>query len=124
METADNYFQTGMNWIDRMPIEFWAVVLGLVLSLLLTQFLKRMLPIEIWTDAKHSERNYRLTIQAIAFFSGAITTFVAWPTPGAFRILVAIAVGLATPIFYFVAVRVARKIWANVEARLSGNPDP
>ncbi len=124
METIDNIVQTAVGWFAIVPVQVWSILLGLVLSLLLTQFVKRALPIEVWCNAdRHGERVYRLAIQAIAFISATVATFATWPAESAFRIYVALSVGLATPMFYFVAVRVARRVWSNVEARLSGNPD-
>lgn len=123
METLDNIIQTAVGWFAIVPVQVWSIALGLVLSLLLTQFVKRALPIEVWLNAdRHGERAYRLAIQAIAFVSATVATFATWPVGSPFRVWVALAVGLATPMFYFVAVRVARRVWSDVEARLSGNP--
>jgi hypothetical protein len=122
MEMIDNIIQTAVGWFAIIPVQVWSILLGLVLSLLLTQFVKRVFPIAEWCNARKSERVYRLVLRSIAFFSASIATFATWPAGSAFRIYVAIAVGLATPIFYQVGTAIAYRVWANLEARLSGDP--
>lgn len=122
METIDNIIQTAVGWFAIVPVQVWSITLGLVLSLLLTQFVKQVLPISEWCNARENERVYRLALRSFSFAAASIATFATWPEGSPFRIYVALSVGLATPMFYFVAVRVARRLWSNVEARLSGNP--
>lgn len=122
METIDNIILTAAGWFAVVPVQVWSILLGLVLSLLLTQFVKQVFPISEWCNVRENERIYRLALRSFAFVSASIATFATWPAESPFRIYVALAVGLATPLFYQVGTAIAYRVWSNLEARLSGDP--
>jgi len=120
MESITNGIQTANEWFALIPVEIWSIFSGLILSLFFTQFVKRVLPIDEWCKARNSEGLYRFTIRLIAFGTGFVATFYTWPGE-TFRLFVALSVGFATPTFYLVGTKIAYKVWARLEDRLTGN---
>ena len=121
METITSTIETVVGWFEIIPLKLWSIILGLMLSLLFTQFVKRILPISQWCKAEKSERIYRLILRLIAFFVAFIATYATWPADP-FRVFIAISVGLASPVFYLVGTSIAYQIWFDLERKLSGHP--
>lgn len=122
METITSWIEAVVGWFEIIPIRVWSIVIGLMVSLLLTQFVKSVFPIGLWCKVRQGETVYRTVLRSFAFFVAFAATFATWPSDDAFRIYVALGVGLATPVFYKVATSVAYRVWSNLEDRLSGDP--
>lgn len=122
METITSWITAIVGWFEIIPLRVWSIVMGLMISLLLTQFVKQVLPIGEWCKVRESERVYRLALRSFAFAVAFVATFSTWPADDVFRVYVAMGVGLATPVFYKVATSIAYRVWSKLEAKLSGDP--
>lgn len=122
METITSWIEAVVGWFEIIPLRVWSILIGLFLSLFLTQFAKRVLPIGEWCKVRESETIYRLALRSFAFGVAFAATFSTWPADSAFRIYVALGVGLATPLFYQAATAIGYRLWSRLEDRLSGDP--
>lgn len=96
-----------------------AVVIGLVFSLAVTQWLKFVLLNVDWLPDPR-----RWIIKAIALPIGAVATFAALPADMeiVLRALIGMATGASAPYLYQVATAVIGKFWPDVRAKLSVDP--
>ena len=96
-----------------------AIVIGLVFSLAVTQWLKFVLLRTHWLpDPK------KWIVRAIALPVGAAATFVAFPESIELevRALVSVCVGAAAPYVYQLVTAVLYRLWPQIEPRLSADP--
>ncbi len=96
-----------------------AIVIGLVFSLAVTQWLKFVLLHTAWLpDPK------KWIIRAIALPIGAAATVIALPADFEWvvRILIGIGVGAVAPYVYRIVTAVLYRIWPQLEPRLSVDP--
>lgn len=95
-----------------------AIVVALVISWCWTQATKGL---RLWrplTDAQH-----RWATRFGALLSGALPAFVLWPVHDASAVVMAIAVGMASPFLYALAVRLAVRKWPFLEQLVSARPE-
>lgn len=110
---------------------FTSMLLGLVVSFGLTQWIKGFLrlryyrrainPHDLMTQGEALAR-FKLEIRSIATAIGFVVTLLTWPD-GAwrFRIIWAIAVGVSAPIVYWIVIRWAAARWPAVAAYVSAD---
>lgn len=96
-----------------------AVLIGLVFSLALTQWLKFILLNVNWLPDPR-----RWLIKAIALPVGALATFVALPSEVevVLRALIGVSTGAVAPYVYQVGTAIIGKFWPDVRAKLSVDP--
>lgn len=96
-----------------------AVLIGLVFSLALTQWLKFILLAVHWLPDPR-----RWLIKAIALPIGAVATFAALPADMeiVLRALIGMATGASAPYLYQIATAIIGKFWPDVRARMSVDP--
>lgn len=96
-----------------------AVLIGLVFSLALTQWLKFILLHVNWLPDPR-----RWIIKAVALPIGAIATFVALPNSieVVLRALIGVATGASAPYIYQVGTAIIGKFWPDLRQKLSVDP--
>lgn len=96
-----------------------AVLIGLVFSLALTQWLKFILLNVHWLPDPR-----RWIIKAVALPIGAVATFVALPNEveAILRALIGLSTGAVAPYVYQVGTAIIGKFWPDVREKLSVDP--
>lgn len=96
-----------------------AIVVGLIVSLAFTQWVKFVLLHTPWLPDPR-----RWIVQAIALPIGAAATYVTLPDSIEWHIrgLVGLSVGAAAPYVYRVVTAVLYRLWPQLEQRLSVDP--
>lgn len=95
-----------LTWFERVPLLVWAIIIGLVVSWVLTQRVKGYFP------KKWRHENRQRAAQLTAFVSGSGMVLLLVPTR--IGIAVAIAVGLASPAAWNIVVALIAKRWPEV----------
>lgn len=119
LETVDQYLQTILGWFNIIPIEMWAVMAGLFIGGVVTQWVKRNFPMKILFPSL-SKAKQVMCIRVLALLASFLPTYFIWPSNGGLRLWAAIAVGFGSPMVYRIATFFAYKKWPDLEARLSG----
>jgi hypothetical protein len=113
-----NWLETILKAINLVLQEGAAlsILLGLAVSIGGTQYVKRL----EWFPSKSR------AIRALAFPLGFVATYFTWPVHGftGVRFFLAVAVGLAAPGVYWVAVQFIYRKWPHLEQKLSACPQP
>lgn len=114
MNSDDVNSAIGIYETLRQHGEVLAIVLGFLVSISLTQFVKQLR----WFPSK------RWLIRAMAVPLGAVVTFSAWPVHEftAIRFWIAVAVGGLCPPVYQAATWAIYKFWPGAEKHLSAAP--
>lgn len=95
-----------------------ALLAGLVTSWCITQGWKFVPAMKGLSDIRH-----RVLTRVIAFVTAAGPVASLWPLPGAPRWIWAIAVGVASPVAYTVAMRIAGHFWPWLANAASARPE-
>lgn len=95
-----------------------ALIVGFVCSLGLTQLFKHLPNLAVFSD-----RQFRWAVRVLAFGLGALPTWALWPEPGMPGILMAVVIGIASPLLYTVGVRSAVHFWPWLDPKVSARPD-
>lgn len=120
METLDNWITTAISWIDTIPVTGWAIIAGLLIGSMSTQWLKRTFPLAILApNMSLAKRKMSLRILALVF--SFCPTYFIWPDNNA--IWAALAVGFSTPAVYKMVLFVVYKKWPDLRTRLTGTGD-
>jgi len=93
------------------PAALWPLLLALAGSIVFTQAVKQWIP-ERWTY-----RQRRFTAQFVAFLSAVLIVLFTMPTR--LVIIAGAIIGVASPVIYFVAVRLIGMKWPFVREWLS-----
>lgn len=96
IESAVNF---ALNVIHNAPPMFWPLFLGWGVSAGLTQRVKFYMPLE-WPSKLRA-----FIAQGVAFWTGALTVAGLWPDK--YGVAAGVFVGIWSPVFYSVFVRVA-----------------
>lgn len=104
----------GLLFTDQ---RFMAVLLGLIISLAGTQFVKFRLP---WPPAW--EASHRWAVRAVSLPLGLIPTWRLWPDDGHVGFYVGLAVGFGAPTAYRIVTALIYRKWPDLEARWSARP--
>ena len=103
--------------VSVIPVQGWALVACWAASLLLTQWLKVLVPPQ-WP-----ERRRHWFAFAIGFVVGALITWQVWPDDP-YRATAALIGGLGAPLSYWMTVRLLGLLWPGARAWLSNNQGP
>lgn len=121
IETISEWLAAILSWMEIIPAEGWAVMVGLFIGFAITQWIKRNFPIKAMFP-KLTEAGQKRSIRLLALVTTAIPTFFIWPSNGEAdnALWAAIAVGFGAPIFYKVISFVVYKKWPDLRAKFSG----
>ena len=107
-----------LAWAAAIPVQGWAILLGLLGGGVVTQWLKRTVPMSVlfpsWPKQAHVAL---LRVSALVF--AFIPTYMLWPADQ-YQVWAALAVGFTTPTVYRVISFFVYKRWPQMEARWSG----
>lgn len=118
METINNMIASVVAWTDAIPIQGWAIIAGILIGSMSTQWIKRTFPLAILAP-KMSAAKQKMHIRMIAFVFSFGPTYFLWPDKNA--IFAALAVGFSTPTVYKIITVLVYKKWPSLRARLSGS---
>lgn len=118
LETIDSWVVAIVGWFEIIPVQGWAILAGLFIGAMVTQWIKRNVPIKILFP-KMSIQVARLCIRSLALVASFTPTYFIWPADQ-YRFWAALAVGFGTPFVYRVCTFFCYKKWPTLEARFSG----
>lgn len=117
-ESINEWLTAILGWVEVIPVEGWAVLLGMFIGSMFTQWVKRNFPIAILFP-KTNPAFHRLAIRLLALVASFAPTYAIWPD-NQYRFWAALAVGFGTPFVYRVLTFFAYKKWPQLESRFSG----
>lgn len=112
------------RWLHYIDTEFGqktpvlALLVGFVCSWFLTQALKKYGPLFRQTR----DPIYRLVVRVTAFLLGAFPTWLLWPQHGSVAVMMAVVVGILSPVVYTALMRAVRHFWPWLADAASGRP--
>ncbi len=118
LETLDLWLNKAIEWYEAIPIQGWAIIAGLLIGGVVTQWVKRNFPLKVMFP-NLTEAKQKLSIRTLALFASALPTFFIWPDDG-YAIWAAIAVGFGTPTFYKVSSFFVYKKFPDLKDRFTG----
>ena len=116
--TVAEWINALIHWFSILPQNLWAVVLSVVISSLVVQFLKTFVVGKI-SDYDIGEHKYRLIVRVVAFGIGFVVCYQVWPAD-VYRVWSSVATALIAPILYKVTMVLVYKRWPDLEAKFSG----
>lgn len=117
LETIDRWIIAITNWMAIIPVKGWAVIAGVFIGMVVTQWLKRTFPIHIICP-NMSPAMHKMWIRIAALVFAAAPTYYIWP--GSNAIWAAIAVGFGTPSVYRIGTFFVYNKWPHLRERFSG----
>ncbi len=119
IETITNWLNAVFGWAASIPQPGWAILLGFLFGVFLTQWIKKTFPIETLFPGK-SKTVYVTIIRIYALLAAMVPTYLLWPVEDIYRPYAALAVGVMTPIVYKTGTHFIYKKWPDLEDRWSG----
>ncbi len=116
-EAIGNWITAILTWMEVIPIEGWAILAGIFIGTVATQWLKRTFPLNVLFP-KAPKHVLVLGIRITAFLFSFLPTFFIWP--GQHAIWAALAVGFASPSIYRIGSYLVYQRWPHLAARFSG----
>jgi len=118
IDTITAWFNAVMEWVGALPVQGWAILIGILLGGAVTQWLKRTIPIAIlWPSL--TKPMQVMVLRCIALVCAFIPTYILWPDDQ-YEVWAAVSVGFATPVIYRVATVFLYKRFPLLKAKLSG----
>lgn len=118
IESIGQWIVAIMAWAQQIPDQGWALILGVLFGGVVTQWLKRTIPVKVlfpnWEDHWHV-----VFLRVTALVSGAVPAYIIWPDDK-WEIWAALAIGFTTPTLYRIGTFFVYKKWPGLEARWSG----
>ena len=111
IETVTAAWDALMHVLNTAPMGLWSLLLSLLFSGLVTQWLKFYVPIE-WPAPRRAG-----TVRLLAFFLAVTPMFFMWPT--AVGIMCGAIIGVISPVAYAVSVRLIGLKWPAIRDLLS-----
>lgn len=109
-----------LDWINAQfgnPTAIRAILLGFGASVGLTQLIKFGNQLQPMSDA-----HYRIAVRLFAFLSALGVTWALWPEPHWHGVIIGAVLGLLSPLFYMLVVRVGGHFFPWLE-NASGRPE-
>lgn len=113
-----------IEWLGLIDVELGtrtaiaAIVYSLAISWCWTQWTKGL---PLWWTLTDAEMRWATRLGA--FLSGAIPAFILWPVHDLAAIVIATAIGMASPTIYLIVVRILVAKWPYLETVFSARPD-
>lgn len=124
LDAAGDWIIKGTSFLSAVPIQVWAAVFAIVLSLIATQFIKKLFPPAFLAAlVGRSEALYRSLLMLISFLIGFTTCYTLWPVESVFRIFASLFFGLSPPYIYKWLSATVAKRFPSLSAWMSGYPD-
>ena len=118
LETIDQWITAIASWMAIIPVQGWAILAGLFIGSVSTQWLKRTFPVGIlFPNLKEVHQKMYIRISALLF--SFLPTYYIWPDDR-YRLWAAIAIGFGTPTVYRVGSFFVYKKWPDLRTRFSG----
>jgi hypothetical protein len=118
LETVDQWVTTIVGWFDIIPIQAWAILAGLFIGMVVTQWIKRNFPVKALFPSLTHEQQV-LCIRVLGLVFSFLPTYFIWPDDS-IRLWAAIGTGFGAPVVYRLLSFFAYKRWPDLEQRLSG----
>jgi len=118
LETIDQWIKAIAGWLDIIPVQGWAILAGIFIGSMVTQWVKRNFPIKVLFP-KCSVVWQKFSIRLLALVCSFAPTYFIWPDDK-FRVWAAIAVGFGTPTVYRAFSFFLYRRWPDLRDRLSG----
>lgn len=118
METITKWINSLVMWLDTLPPGVLAILAGLVIGGLSTQWLKRTFPFTVIFGIR--PQTAVMMIRIVGFAFSALPTYFLWDGPPVGRLWASVFVGFATPTVYKVATFFIYRAYPKLEQRLSG----
>jgi len=117
-EVISKWLASVLEWAEALPVQGWAILLGLLFGFVVTQWVKRTIPMSVlFPDMP--KQGHVVILRALALVSAFIPTYILWP-PDQYEIWAALAVGFTSPTVYRLISFFTYKKWPALEARWSG----
>ena len=120
-DSINQWIETILNWLEVIPIQGWAILAGIFIGSVATQWIKRTFPVGILFPNLNPGIRV-MVIRISAFILSFLPTYYIWPEDN-IRLWAALAVGFGTPTVYRVGSFFAYKKWPDLEARFSGTEE-
>lgn len=128
IDTITQWINALVLWLDTIPPGVLAILTGIVIGGLSTQWLKRTFPPTVLLGL--DEGTAVMVLRILAFVFSAVPTYYMWPTAPPASVIgpdhsdkaiwAALFVGFATPTIYKIATFLLYKRFPKLEERLSG----
>lgn len=117
IDSIQAWLDAVLRWTAAIPETGWAVLAGLFIGGMLTQWIKRSVPVgELLPGLSKGMQVFYVRILALVF--SFLPTFFLWPDENA--VWVALAVGVTTPTVYRVCTLALYRRWPHLERTMSG----
>jgi hypothetical protein len=116
LQTIGTAADTIAHVLSVIPMQAWAMLLGLAASALITQRAKFWIPIE-WNPMLRT-----FLCQTIAFVVAVVVVWLIWPSVVGF--VAAVCIGIASPTLYAITVRLIGMRWPALRDLLSQDTRP
>ncbi len=117
-EVIGQWLSAVLIWAAAIPVQGWAILLGILLGGVVTQWVKRTIPVALlfpnWSAQMHV-----VFIRVLALVSAFIPAYIIWPDDQ-YELWAALAVGFTTPSIYRIASFFAYKRWPELSTKWSG----
>jgi hypothetical protein len=118
IESIGQWIVAVIGWAQQIPDQGWAILLGILFGGIVTQWLKRTLPVKVMFP-NWPEHWYVMSLRIVALVAAFIPAYIIWPDDQ-YEIWAALAIGFATPSIYRILTFFVYKKWPGLEARWSG----
>ncbi len=117
VDTINEWIVAIVRWMEIIPIQGWAVLVGVFIGGMFTQWLKRTFPLKVLFPLL-PPAICKMWIRLSALIFAALPTYFIWPDDNA--IWAAMAVGFATPTIYRLGSVLVYNKWPHLRERFSG----
>ena len=114
--------QSAITLFQSIPIQGYAVICGLLVALLGTQWLKKTFPVYVLMGTDRNKFIYIYIIRFVSFILGFLPTYFIWPAD-TLRVWMALVVGFGAPSIYKLVVFFAYKYFPSLEEKWSHLPN-
>jgi len=118
IEAIGQWLSSILEWAAAIPQQGWAILFGILFGGVITQWIKRTLPI-VYMFPSWSKTRQVAVIRTAAFFFSAVPTYIIWPDD-MYELWAACAVGFTTPTLYRMGSFFLWRKWPELEKRWSG----